>query len=357
MKALTIIPKKEGTLKLREVDEPVLASDDLLCEMLMIGICGTDAEIAHGHYGEAPKGSEYLIIGHESLGRVLKAPNLSPFKVGDLVVGFVRRPDPVPCAHCAVDEWDMCENELYTERGIKGLHGYASDHYRLEEKYALKLDRSLADVGVLIEPTSVVAKAWDQTLKIAARSKVPPKTVLVTGAGPVGLLAAMIGIQKGLEVHVLDQIKEGPKVDLVKALGATYHSDLDSLENSKMEFDLSFECTGVPEVILKLFEHIKSDGILCLTGVSSGGSNFPIDIGALNLKMVLQNELIFGSVNANRLHYELAQRYLLAADLNWLKKLISRRVPLSKWEDGFKKQKTDIKVVLISESPPSANPH
>jgi threonine dehydrogenase-like Zn-dependent dehydrogenase len=350
MKALTVLPKKSSSLKLREVPEPELQNDDLLCEMLMVGICGTDIEISEGHYGEAPKGSEYLIIGHESLGRVIQAPAESEFKKGDLVVGFVRRPDPIPCAHCAIGEWDMCENDLYLERGIKGLHGYASDRYRLEEKYCIKLVPALAEVGVLIEPTSVVAKAWDQTFRIASRSKVQPKTALITGAGPVGLLAAMIGIQKGLEVHVLDHVEAGPKVDLVKELGATYHSDLQSLENTKIEFDVSLECTGVPEVILNLFQHIKSDGVLCLAGISSGGRNFPLDLGALNLKMVLQNELIFGSVNANRLHYELAQKYLLGAQPSWLKKLITRKIPLSEWESGIKKQKTDIKVVLVPDT-------
>jgi threonine dehydrogenase-like Zn-dependent dehydrogenase len=350
MKALTVLPKKDHTLQLKEVPEPILKDDDLLCELLMVGICGTDVEISKGLYGEAPAGSEYLIIGHESLGKVIQAPASSKFKAGDLIVGIVRRPDPVPCPHCAIGEWDRCENDLYQERGIKGLHGYASERFRLEEKYSVKLDSSLAAVGVLMEPTTVVAKAWEQIMLLAKRSAVPPKTALITGAGPVGLLAAMIGVQKGLKVHVLDQVTEGPKVDLVKSLGATYHSNLESLEKSKIEFDVSLECTGVPEVVLNLFQHIKSDGILCLTGISSGGRDFPTDIGALNLKIVLQNELIFGSVNANRLHYEQAQQYLLAANLEWLEKLITRKVPFLKWQDGFQKQKTDIKVVLVPEN-------
>jgi threonine dehydrogenase-like Zn-dependent dehydrogenase len=347
MKALTLIPGKTNSTQLREVAEPPLHEGGLLCEMLMIGVCGTDFEISSGKYGQAPEGSEFLILGHESLGRVIEAPAASEFKKGDLIVGFVRRPDPVPCRNCAKGEWDMCQNGLFQERGIKGLNGFASQRYRISEEYALKLDDRLESVGVLLEPTSVVAKAWEQTLRIASRSVVAPRTALITGAGPVGLLAAMIGIQKGLEVHVLDRVKDGPKPELVRALGATYHSDRADFAKLKLEFDVTIECTGAPELILQLFNDIPADGILCLAGVSSGGREFPTDIGALNLKIVLQNEVIFGSVNANRRHYELAAEALRKADLGWLQKVITRKVPLDRWEDAFKKEPTDIKVVLV----------
>jgi 2-desacetyl-2-hydroxyethyl bacteriochlorophyllide A dehydrogenase len=346
MKALAVLPGKANSIHLHEVDEPEVGKLDLLCEMMMIGVCGTDFEISRGEYGEAPAGSPFLILGHESLGRVLEAPLDSGFSKGDLVVGFVRRPDPVPCANCAKGEWDMCRNGQYTERGIKGLHGYSSERYRVEAKYAVKLDPKLKTVGVLLEPTSVVAKAWEHIEKMSARSAVPPRRALITGAGPVGLLAAMIGVQRGLEIHVLDRVTDGPKPELVRALGATYHSDLKTLQESKIEFDLTLECTGVPELILDLFNQISADGILCLAGVSSGGRNFPTDIGALNRNIVLQNEIIFGSVNANRRHYEAAAVALAKADLGWLEKMITRRVPLAKWEEAFKKLPTDIKVVL-----------
>jgi threonine dehydrogenase-like Zn-dependent dehydrogenase len=347
MKALTVLPKKADTLQVRDVPEPKINEGDLLCEMLMIGICGTDMEIRKGNYGEAPENSEYLIIGHESLGRVMEAPAGSGFNKGDLVMGFVRRKDPLPCNHCAADEWDFCENNLYQERGIKGLAGYASERFSLEAEYALKIDEKISEVGVLVEPASVVAKAWEQVTRIAARTALPPHTALITGAGPIGLLAAMIGVQKGFSVHVLDHNETGIKPALVKALGATYHSDLDALERSGARFEVTVECTGNTELILNLFNHIKPDGILCLAGVSACGQNYPVDVGKLNLNIVLQNEVIFGSVNANRRHYEAAQRYLLAADLEWLKKLITRKVPLAKFAEAFQKQKTDIKVALI----------
>lgn len=346
MNALTFVPGTPDSVALRTVAEPDLCDGEILCEILNVGICGTDLEIRQGKYGEAPKGSAYLILGHESLGRVISSPVSSSFQSGDLIVGFVRHPDPVPCANCANGEWDMCRNGLYSERGIKWLHGFASERFRLTGKFSLKLNSSLERVGVLIEPTSIVAKAWEQVFRISARGSVPPRCALVTGAGPVGLLAALLGRQRGLEVHVFDLVKDGPKPELVRDLGATYHSSLDTLKN--LVFDATLECTGAPELIWNLFEQIQPDGILCLAGVSSGGRLFPSDIGALNREIVLQNELIFGSVNANRRHYEAAAKALTSANPAWLERLITRRVPLGRWQEAFQKEKTDIKVVLTA---------
>src|SRR5579884_1475969 len=205
MRALTVIPGRADSAGLSDVPEPPLSDGPVLVRTLAVGVCGTDLEIVKGAYGEAPPGRERLILGHESLGRVQEAPAGSGLAAGDLVVGIVRRPDPVPCPNCAVGEWDMCRNGKYTERGIKERNGYGSDFFRVEPEYLVKLDRSLGFNGVLVEPTSIVAKAWDHTEGIGRRSRAwNPKTLLVTGAGSIGLLAAMIGAQRGLDVHVLD---------------------------------------------------------------------------------------------------------------------------------------------------------
>ena len=137
----------------------------------------------------------------------------------------MRRPDPVPCASCAAGEWDMCRNGQYTEHGIKGLHGFGAEYFRVDPGFAVPVDRSLGLAGVLIEPTSVVAKAWEHIDRIAARAVWRPSRVLVTGAGPIGLLAALLARQRGFEVHVLDRVTDGPKPALVRDLGATYHSE------------------------------------------------------------------------------------------------------------------------------------
>ena len=205
MQAVTVVPGTAGSAKIDDVPEPGLALGSVVVEALAVGICGTDVEIADGDYGWAPPGEDRLILGHESLGRVLD-PGPTGLSVGDHVVGIVRRPDPVPCPNCAVGEWDMCSNGRYTERGIKQVHGFMSERWRIEPEYVVRVDPGLGVLGVLLEPTTVVAKAWEQILTIGQRTFWDPRTVLVVGAGPIGLLAALIGAQRGLEVHVLDRV-------------------------------------------------------------------------------------------------------------------------------------------------------
>lgn len=344
MRALTVEPMKQGSAALRDVAEPGETSGGVVVSTMMVGICGTDEEIVGGRYGWAPSGRDRLILGHESLGRVAEAPAGSGLAKGDLVVGIVRRPDPVPCPSCAVGEWDMCRNGRYTERGIKQLDGYASELYRIEPAYTVKVDSSLGDLGVLLEPTSVVAKAWDQIDRIGARAAWQPERALITGAGPIGLLAALLARQRGLEVHVLDQVTGGPKPDLVAGLGATYH--VGDLEKACRDPDVIVECTGAPSLVFGAIEHVGPGGVVCLTGVSSGGRHLSIDPGLVNRNMVLENTVVFGSVNANRRHYEAAGTALAKADRSWLDGLITRRVPLADWEQALARRDGDVKVAL-----------
>jgi threonine dehydrogenase-like Zn-dependent dehydrogenase len=348
MRAVTVLPLHQGTVDLTEMPEPPEGDGPVLVETLAVGVCGTDVEIINGDYGWAPPGEARLTLGHESLGRVLEAPADCGLVAGDHVVGIVRRPDPVPCGNCAVGEWDMCRNGQYTERGIKQRHGYASDRYRIHPEYAVKVDPDLGDLGVLLEPTTVVAKAWEHIARIGSRAHWDPRRVLVTGAGPIGLLASLLSVQRGLETHVLDQVTDGLKPDLVAALGATYHRG--SIEDAAVGADVVIECTGVAQLVLSAMCHNAPDGILCLTGVSSGGRELSIDTGQLNRTMVLQNDVIFGSVNANRRHYELGAEALAKADRDWLAKLITRRVPLSQWRDAYARQPGDVKTVLAFQA-------
>jgi threonine dehydrogenase-like Zn-dependent dehydrogenase len=344
MRAITVLPGHRGSARLENVSEPSLDDGPVLVQTLAIGVCGTDLEIIAGDYGSAPPGVERLIIGHESLGRVVEAPAASGLEQGDLVVGIVRRPDEVPCSSCQVGEWDMCRNGQYTERGIKARHGFASERYRIRPEYAVRIDPSLAQTGVLLEPTSVVAKAWEQIERIGNRANWQPRNVLVTGAGPIGLLAAMFGVQCGLSVHVFDQVTAGPKPALVRDLGASYHSDgLDILVASA---DVVVECTGVSTIVLAVIGATAPSGIVCLTGVSSGGRSFTIDAGAINRELVLGNDVVFGSVNANRRHYEHAATALAKADQSWLARFITRRVTLDRWADALERTPNDVKPII-----------
>ncbi len=344
MKALTVVPLKAGSARLDDVDEPPIEDGPVLVDTLAIGVCGTDAEIVSGAYGWPPPGRERLILGHESLGRVREAPAGGNVVAGDLVVGIVRRPDPVPCSNCAVGEWDFCRNGRYTERGIKEHDGYCSERYRITPDFVVKVDPTLGILGVLLEPTSVVAKAWEQVERIGNRAHWDPKTAVITGAGPVGLLAALIGVQRGIDVHVIDQVTSGPKPDLVKGLGATYHTG--TIEDAVKDPDIVIECTGVGALVFDAMEHVGPNGVICLTGLSSGGRTLGVDAGSLNKTMVLENEAVAGSVNANRRHYEAAADALAKADRGWLAKVVSRRVPLANWQDALNRSADDVKVVI-----------
>jgi len=344
VKAITVEPKKPGTARYEDFPEPDAHEGSVLVEAVAVGVCGTDVEIVEGKYGWAPPGKTRLVLGHESLGRVVDPGPSSSLKKGDLVVGIVRRPDPVPCPNCAVGEWDMCRNGQYTERGIKEIHGYMSERWRIEPEYAIKVDPGLGILGVLLEPATVITKALEQVAIIGRRSFWEPRTVLVTGAGPIGLLAALGAKSFGLDVHVLDRMESGLKPDLVRALGATYHSG--SVREIGFEPDAIIECTGVGQVIADSIQAIGSSGIVCLTGVGHGGVVTAAACADIAASAVLKNNVIVGSVNANKRHWYRAGNVLARSDRKWLGRLITRREKPENFKQALERKPDDIKVVI-----------
>jgi threonine dehydrogenase-like Zn-dependent dehydrogenase len=344
MRAITVVPGKPDEVRIEDVEEPAEDAGSLLVAGRLLGICGTDADIVEQGYGWIPPGRDRLLVGHESLGEVLSAPPGSGFSPGDLVAGIVRRPDPVPCEPCGQGEWDFCRNGRYTERGIKEVDGYGSERWRIEPEYAVRLDPALGDCGVLLEPASVLAKAWDQTYRILARSTWRPEVVLITGAGPIGLLAALMGVQRGLEVHVLDLRDSGPKVDLVRDLGATFHSG--DVQDIGVRPDVVVETTGHGPLIAAVTSLVAPNAVICLTGISSGTHKVAVGLDQANKKFVLENTVIFGSVNASRRNFEQAAESLAAADRGWLARLITRRVPMAGFAGALTKGPDDIKIVV-----------
>src|SRR6266536_645791 len=305
MRAITVVPGRSGSARLDEVPEPAERAGSVLVEAVALGICGTDLEIVGGNFGSAPPGRQRLVLGHESLGRVIDAPEGGGLDRDDLVVGIVRCPDPVPCPNCAVGEWDMCRNGRYTEHGIKELDGFGSERWRIEPEQAVKVR---------------------------------------AGLGEVGLLAALLARQRGLEVHVLDRVTDGPKPDLVRDLGAVYHHG--SVEDACRHPDVAVECTGAGQLVFDVMAGLGPNGIACLTGMSSGGRTVGADVGALTRELVLSNDVIVGSVNANRRHYQQAATALDKADRDWLARLVTRRVALDRFEDALERGPGDVKVVL-----------
>jgi threonine dehydrogenase-like Zn-dependent dehydrogenase len=345
MRAITVAPGEAGSAELAELPEPEPGPGELLVEVVCLGVCGTDREIVDGTHGELPAGRDRMVLGHELLGRVLESPEANSFQPGELVAGIVRRPDPVPCPCCARGEWDMCRNGRYTERGIKGRDGYGAERVTLESDFAVSVNPDLGALGVLTEPASVLAKAWDQIDRIRDRACSAHERVLVTGAGPIGLLAALMATQRDFEVHVLDRAETGIKPALVRDLGASYHTG--SIEELCQEAapDVIVECTGVAALVADAMLYTAPGAVVCLTGVAPSRT-LSVDIGALNNELVLENDVVFGSVNANRRHFEQAAEALAEADRDWLARVITRRVPLERWQEALDKGDDDVKVIV-----------
>lgn len=339
MRALSVRSNGHGgTLVLDDVPEPSPQDGELLVAALALGVCGTDRHIVETGPRQTPEGRTGLILGHESLGRVLEAPAGSSVTPGDLVVGIVRRPDPVPCAFCAVGQFDLCENGRFTERGILGRDGFGSERFRLEAEYAVRVDPALGPAGVLLEPTSVVAKAWEQ-LDHAARR--PRRRALILGAGPIGLLAAFLAVQRDLDVHVVDRVAHGPKPRQVRALGATYHSSPESVRGT---FDAVVECSGA--LIAEAVERTAPGGVACLVGAGDVRSAGAINLADLARRLISRNRTVMGTVNSNRRHFESAHAALRRADRAWLDGLVTDCVPLENWRAAFDTGPDRIKAVI-----------
>jgi threonine dehydrogenase-like Zn-dependent dehydrogenase len=336
VRALTFPDPGDWAVGLDDVPEPSPEEGAILVEAVALGVCGTDRKLAYRE-AKLPPGHDRLIIGHESLGRVLKSPAGSGFQVGDLVAGIVRGADPVPCALCAAGEPDLCENDRFTERGIERRDGFGSERFRLTPGEAVRVDPDLGLAGVLLEPASIVSKAWEKLdLLLRRRGR-----ALVLGAGPIGLLAALLGVQRGYEVHVMDQVDQGRKPDQVKGLGATYHTDLTTLTGG---FDTVLECTGA--LVSEAVRQSAPVGTICLVGEGEDRSTPVLGPGELTGELVRANKTLVGTVSSNRRHFDSGQRALRQADPRWLAGLLGPFVALEDWRSAFEVGADQVKAVI-----------
>jgi threonine dehydrogenase-like Zn-dependent dehydrogenase len=365
MKAIITTPGKKGSVHLGEIDQPSGAgavqdsagrpADPVEVEVVEVGVCGTDLEIANEGYGAAPAGRDVLVMGHENLGRVAAVPKGSHLEVGQLVVATVRRPCPERCAPCANGQSDDCLTGNYTERGIKGRDGYMAERYLESEDYLIPLPSRLHQVGVLMEPSSIVEKGLMQAYGIQ-RHRFPwePKRALICGAGAIGLLAALFLRLRDLDVYLVAKADpESSSAKVAKEIGATLldadQHPVSGLAKELGNLDLVFEATGVSAVAMAAIAVTGHDGVCCLSSVTAGARTVTVDADALNLDMVLGNKLVFGTVNANRTHFEAAARMLASAVRRWpgvVEEIVSRRVPAASFADAFQRQADDIKTVI-----------
>jgi threonine dehydrogenase-like Zn-dependent dehydrogenase len=350
--AVAVVPGRPHSAELRSVPLEEPGPGQVRVATLAVGVCGTDAEIDAGGYGTAPGGDGYLVLGHESLLRVeTVGPGVSGWAAGDLAVGIVRRPCPQRCPPCAVGRWDLCETGDYRERGIRGLHGFLRPALAVEADFLVRVPAELAPVAVLTEPLSVVEKAVDVAFRLqAARFDWRPRRAAVLGAGPVGLLAALLLLGRGLDVSVLDRRPAGSlKARLAVAAGARYLDDGEAPLEKAGPFDLIVEATGYAPLAFRAMRCLGPNGALALTGVTSGRRTLQVDANAVNQETVLENHVIFGSVNASRAHYAMAIEDLGAWVRRWgdlVGRLITGRHALPDFRAAFDRSPDDVKRVI-----------
>jgi len=343
MHAVAVYPNARKIEVIDTHPEPALERDtDVLLDMLDVGVCGTDKEIARFDYGTPPAGSDYLALGHESLGKVARVgSNVTRVKPGDLVVTMVRRPCPHPeCRACRAGRQDFCFTGDFTERGIKGRHGFMTERVVDDEKYMHVLPPGLRDVGVLVEPLTIAEKALIQVWDVQERlpwtasggSDGHGQRALVLGAGPVGLLGALALIARGFDTWVYSRDLEGSDTARwVAGVGGTYVSTQTSLADLAARIgniDLVYEATGAASVSFQALGVLGTNGVFVFTGVP--GRKAPIELPADTLMrdMVLKNQLVFGTVNAGSEAFAAAARDLATFAARWaapLRALITGR--------------------------------
>lgn len=363
MKALAITPGK-GDLRLIEIEEPAVTDKkDVKVEILQTGICGTDRAEVNGGRADAPDEENKLVIGHEMFGRVVETGrDVKSVKPGDYAVFTVRRPCSI-CLPCNLQRSDMCSTGLYSERGIKGLHGYQCQFVVDKEEYIIKVPEEIKSIGVLTEPMSVAEKAIDEAIALQlkrlpgfdAEDWFKSSRVLVAGIGSVGLLAAFILGLKGAEVYGLDIVDENsPRPSILKEMGGKYINGKDvsaeNIDDICGEMDMIFEAAGVAKLEFQLIDALGINGIYMLTGIPEDSHPVSISGDELIRQVVLKNQILLGSVNASRRHYEMAVNDLKEAGRKWkglIEKMITEKVPLEEYKRAFENSSPDeIKTVV-----------
>ena len=363
MKAVVVIPKRRELKVVDRPEPPPPESGQVLLQMREVGLCGTDREIAAFEYGEPPEGAEQLILGHESLAVIADVgPDVEQFKKGDLVVATVRRPCPhARCPACRTGRQDFCVTGDFRERGIKQVHGFMSERTVENASHLVRVPSALAEVGVLVEPLTIAAKASLQMSPIHQRLPWEPlnQRALVLGAGAIGLLGAMSLVLHGYRTFVYSLEKaDSPSARIVESFGATYVSSQDeelrSLRERLGALDMIFEATGASHLAFTALELLGPNGSFVFTGIPGHSEPSPVDTDLLMRQIVLKNQLLFGTVNASRGAFDMAVRLLegfLARFPDSVKGLISRRVTLDEVPDLLtSSQKEGIKTIVTFSS-------
>lgn len=350
VRALAVVPGRAGSGAVRVVPEPHIAEGEVLVDVVRVGLCGTDAEIERGDYGRAPDGTDMLVLGHESFGRV--ARDAGPLKAGTPVVASVRRPDG--CPNCRSGEQDMCLWGGFRERGINGIHGFCAERFAERPEYLFVVPEPVADVAVLLEPLTITEKGWRHLVVAQRRMTVwEPRTAIVAGGGPVGILAAVKLRLQGLDVTVVERQHKPEKEALLARIGAGYAATsvtpLATLAARSKRIDVVIEATGNAAVAFECLQLVGANGAVILTSVTGAMRSLEVPADVINKKLVLDNVLVLGTVNAKSDDFRNGISDLSQAEQRWpgfLGSLITRRVPLADAARALPHDPAQIKTVV-----------
>jgi threonine dehydrogenase-like Zn-dependent dehydrogenase len=353
MKAIAVFPGKPNSVHLADLPMPKVSEipdgRGVLVRILRVGVDGTDKEINAAEYGAAPPGYDFLVTGHEGFGQVESVgPNVTELRPGDYVVATVRRPGT--SIYDVIGTNDMTTDDTYFERGINLRHGFLTEYYVDDAEFIVKVPRGLKEVGVLLEPLTVVEKGIHQAYEIQRRLRVwRPRKAAVMGAGTIGLLATLALRLRGLDVTTFGLSKK-PYLnsDLVEALGAHYEStaDLPIIEAAQTygPFDIIFEATGYSPVVFDGMQALGKNGVLVLSSVTGGDRKTEVPADKINLEFVLGNKVMVGTVNANREYFEMGASDMAQAEAEypgWLSRLLTHPVKgLENYRELFEKLTT-----------------
>jgi glucose 1-dehydrogenase len=354
MKAIVVKPGEQNSIHMRDMADPRMGDDEVAVKMLRVGLCGTDAEINHGLYGKPPEGEEFLILGHENLGVIADVGKaVTGFKPGDLVVSTVRRPCG-ECPNCEAGENDMCSSGKYQERGIMKRHGFMAEYYVEHPAFLHKIPKEVEQFAVLLEPMSVVEKGIDHAYLLQRRLVWNPKVAFVLGGGPVGLLAASVLRARGVRTIVIGREPASDlRAQIAMQLGAEYVSvEKSSLLDLPKQIgypDIVIEATGSARVVFDAMEILGPNGVLCLLSVTGGSLMNEEPIERINQLLVLGNQVVFGSVNANPRHFAKGVEDFVTIEKNWpgaLNRLLTNRIPWQDYKKWFTERGSGIKATL-----------
>jgi threonine dehydrogenase-like Zn-dependent dehydrogenase len=369
MKAVAVFPQAKQYRVITDFPEPRIESQtQIKIRMLNVGICGTDKDIVSFHYGAPPEGSEYLVIGHESLGEVVETgSSTSEVHKGDIVVLSVRRPcDHSDCIACRSGRQDFCYTGDFTERGIKGRHGYMTELVVEDSEYVYKVPAELRDVAVLVEPLTIAEKAVGQLWAIQqrmpwARGLVPGRQAaswnqkaLVLGAGPVGLLGAMKLIVEGFETYIYSRVDQSSvRAEIAKQIGATFidaeQVDVDRIIKIAGRIDLVYEAVGASNLAFQVMPCLGINGVFIFTGVPGRKEPMNVDTSMLMRNHVLRNQVIYGTVNAGPVAFRHAITDMGEFHRRWpdaLRSIITNRLPIDRAQEALSGKLPGIKNVI-----------